>query len=91
MKQELKLPVVVCADDYHEFDYIKTVLRRFGCRNIDFVEIPGELDESAPYNAVFFAGSKKSNANRRFFKKLKKELLDSYKEAFGVEYEGDLF
>jgi hypothetical protein len=52
-----KLPVVVTADDYHDFDFIQSTLNsHFMNRNIKYIELGYAL--YAIYLAVFYVGKK---------------------------------
>lgn len=53
----LKLPVIVEADDYHDFDYVVRLLKQFGVK-LKFHEIGC----AGLYYAVFYEGKKPSNA-----------------------------
>lgn len=84
--KQMKLPSLVFVDDYHEFSYIQKVLKKYFKIETSYEEIDSELFEAPGYYAIFFAGSKNNNENKKYFNSLMAELKANYKEATGENY-----
>jgi effector-binding domain-containing protein len=67
MKVDVKLPFVQDANDYHQFAYIKDLLKGIGIR-VSYIEVPDSY-----YEAVFYRGRLRGSEAEKLYKKLVKE------------------
>ena len=55
---QLQLPIVIKANDYHEFDATLDVLKQFGVNDVRYAEV-GYDKWLGHYGAVFYTGTKR--------------------------------